>query len=392
MRSKSYQGPALFSFGFRPFFLLGAVVAASLVPVWLYSFIHGGDLLGGADPLRWHIHEMLFGYLSAVITGFLLTAIPNWTGRLPIAGTPLFALVLLWCAGRAAPFFLPGPISVALIDALFLPCVAVIAFREVLAGKNWRNLPVCLMVSLLALANIAFHLEALSVWTGDYAVRAGIALIVMLNALIGGRIVPSFTTNWLIKSDRAERPVAFNSFDKALLLFTAVVLALWVARPEASWVGVSLAVAALAHFLRLVRWKGWATSSSAIVVVLHLAYLWLPIGLALLAFVGLSSGMVPLSPGLHALTVGLMGLMPLAVMTRASLGHTGRTLKVGITGGIMYAMIFFAAVLRVFAAFMPEAYSWLISISGLLWCLGFTVFILQYGPMLLKPRPSVSIS
>lgn len=386
MPAKRYQGPAFLSFGFRPFFLFGALSAALLVPAWLYAFTHGSDFLGAADPLRWHVHEMLFGYLAAVITGFLLTAIPNWTGRLPIAGMPLLFLTLLWLAGRLMPFMVVEGTVAAIVDGVFLPCVAFAAAREVIAGKNWRNLPVCLMISLLALANVAYHLETLGIFTGDYATRAAIALVVMLNALIGGRIVPSFTTNWLIKSGRVERPVPLNEFDKLLLLATVAILLLWIALPDSKPVGGLLLAAGFGHLFRLARWKGWATLSSAIVVVLHLAYLWLPIGLALLGLDMLTGGQITPSAGIHALTAGLMGLMPLAVMSRATLGHTGRDLRAGTYGALMYGAVLLAAMLRVGAAITPEAYQWLLSGSGLFWVLGFLMFVLRHGIMLIKPR------
>ncbi len=387
MSARRYQGPAFLSFGFRPFFLMAGFSAAVLVPVWLYLFTHGGDLAGGMDPLRWHIHEMLFGYLAAVITGFLLTAIPNWTGRLPISGMPLLMLALAWLLGRVVMLAPVMPVTAATVDSVFLLAVAGLVSREVIAGKNWRNAPVCLIVSLLAASNIAFHIETLGVFSGDYAVRAALALIVMLNALIGGRIVPSFTTNWLIKSGRGERPVPFNQFDKVLLVATAAGLGIWVVVPQSQEAGAILLLVAFGHLVRLVRWKGWATASSAIVLVLHVAYLWIPIGFALLGLQTLvpDLGVAP-SAGIHALTAGLMGLMPLAVMSRATLGHTGRDLAAGSFGAGMYLAVFLAAVFRVFAPLVPGAYDILLSVAGLLWIIGFLMFFSRYGKMLIMPR------
>jgi len=387
MSAKRYQGPAFLSFGFRPFFLLAALSAALLVPVWLYLFTHGGDLAGGMDPLRWHIHEMLYGYLAAVITGFLLTAIPNWTGRLPISGLPLLMLALAWCLGRLAMLAPIQPVTAAAVDSVFLLAVAGLVSREVIAGKNWRNAPVCLIISLLAASNIAFHIETLGLFEGGYAIREALGLVVMLNALIGGRIVPSFTTNWLIKSGKNERPVPFNQFDKILLLATAAALVLWILGPQSIVVGGMLLLTGIAHLIRLVRWKGWATTSSAIVLVLHVAYLWIPIGLALVGLDQLmpDAGITP-SAGIHALTAGLMGLMPLAVMSRATLGHTGRDLAAGAFGGVMYLAIFLAAGLRVSAPLAPDTYSLMLTVSGFLWAAGFLMFVARYGMMLIRPR------
>ncbi len=387
MSAKRYQGPAFLSFGFRPFFLLAALSAAFLVPAWLYLFTHGGDIANGIGPLRWHIHEMLFGYLAAVITGFLLTAIPNWTGRLPISGMPLLMLALAWVLGRIAMLAPVLPTTAATVDSVFLIAVAGLVAREVVAGRNWRNAPVCLIVSLLAASNIAFHIETLGLFSGDYAVRAALALIVMLNALIGGRIVPSFSTNWLIKSGRGERPVSFNLFDKILLLATAATLVLWVVGPQSMVAGILLVMVAAGHLVRLARWKGWATAASAIVLVLHAAYLWLPVGLGLLGVEALVPGLgITQSAGIHALTVGLMGLMPLAVMSRATLGHTGRDLAAGAFGAVMYLAIFLAALFRVLAPVKPNAYDILLSVAGVLWCAAFLMFAFRFGKMLIAPR------
>jgi len=387
MSAKRYQGPAFLSFGFRPFFLLAALSAAIMVPIWLFLFAHGGDIASGIGPLRWHIHEMLFGYLAAVITGFLLTAIPNWTGRLPISGMPLLMLALAWLLGRIAMVAPVMPGAAATVDSIFLLAVAGLVSREVIAGRNWRNAPVCLIISLLAVSNIAFHIETLGLFSGDYAVRAALALIVMLNALIGGRIVPSFTTNWLIKSGKAARPVPFNQFDKILLLATAATLVLWVVGPQSMVAGMFLVMVAVGHLVRLARWKGWATVSSAIVLVLHAAYLWMPVGLALLGLDTLlpDAGITP-SAGIHALTAGLMGLMPLAVMSRATLGHTGRDLAAGRFGAGMYLAVFMAAVFRVLAPLVPETYDILLSVAGVLWCVAFLMFSVKYGKMLIAPR------
>jgi len=358
-----------------------------MVPIWLFLFAHGGDIASGIGPLRWHIHEMLFGYLAAVITGFLLTAIPNWTGRLPISGMPLLMLALAWLLGRIAMVAPVMPGAAATVDSIFLLAVAGLVSREVIAGRNWRNAPVCLIISLLAVSNIAFHIETLGLFSGDYAVRAALALIVMLNALIGGRIVPSFTTNWLIKSGKAARPVPFNQFDKILLLATAATLVLWVVGPQSMVAGMFLVMVAVGHLVRLARWKGWATVSSAIVLVLHAAYLWMPVGLALLGLDTLlpDAGITP-SAGIHALTAGLMGLMPLAVMSRATLGHTGRDLAAGRFGAGMYLAVFMAAVFRVLAPLVPETYDILLSVAGVLWCVAFLMFSVKYGKMLIAPR------
>lgn len=390
MSSKRYQGPAVLSFGFRPFFLLGALSAVLLIPVWLSMFAHGG-VAGYLHPAMWHIHEMIYGYLAAVIAGFLLTAIPNWTGRMPYVGLPLLSLVAIWLLGRIAMLASISPIAAAMIDCLFLVAIASVATREVLAGKNWRNSPVCLIIWLFALSNVAFHAEAIGQTGSDYAQRAAVGLLVLLNALIGGRIVPSFTTNWLIKNGKEQRPVPFNRYDKLLLIVTLAALSVWVVAPEQLIAGMALALVGFGHAYRLLRWKGWATRSSAIVFVLHAAYFWLPAGLVLLGMSALVPDAVPTSAGLHALTAGLMGLMPIAVMSRATLGHTDRLLAVGFYGALMYFVIVIGACLRVAASLMPEWYIALLYGSGLLWTLGFLMFVGRYGLLLVRPRPTNNI-
>lgn len=387
MARRQYDGPAFLSHGFRPFFLMAGLAGFLLVPGWLYLFFHGGLLPSGIDALDWHIHEMVFGYLSAVITGFLLTAIPNWTGRLPISGMPLVCLVLLWLLGRAL-MLVPVPDMVRAVgDSLFLIIMALVSAREVKAGKNWRNVPVCLLVGLFAIGNITFHGERLGVFDSDVAVRAALSVISVLIALIGGRIVPSFTTNWLIKAEATARPAPFNSFDKAVLALTVLALVFWSAAPDGVLTGALLMLAGALQFARLVRWKGWVPWRNALVLVLHLAYLWLPVGLVLL---GLSITMpdivaVP-SAGIHALTAGLMGMMTVAVMTRATLGHTGRDLAAGAVGFWLYSVLFAAAAIRVVASLVQDFYTDGIMISGGLWSIGFLIFVVHYGAMTLAPR------
>jgi uncharacterized protein involved in response to NO len=310
---RAYAGPALFSFGFRPFFLFGAAWSALIVPLWLGSFMHGGAL-----TRDWHIHEMMFGYLAAVIAGFLTTAVPNWTGRMPVIGGPLGALFGLWVAGRLAMLF-PGPFAYV-VDSLFLIALAGVIWREVLAGRNWRNLPVCLLVSLFAVANVGFHLSrGGSLAAGE---RIGLAAAAMLIALIGGRVVPSFTRNWL-KARGAERlPAPAGRLDQAVLILTGGALGLWAATPDQPLAGAALAAAGLANLLRLARWRGWATLAEPLVAILHAGYAWLGLGLALLG-ASVLTPLVPRTAGIHALTAGAIGVMTLAMMTQPRPHRTG---------------------------------------------------------------------
>src|SRR5689334_7402684 len=211
-RSRTHEGWPLFANSFRPFFLLGSIQAALAILVWLPLFYGELSLTSSFAPRDWHVHEMLYGYLPAIVTGFLFTAIPNWTGRLPLRGLPLLTLVIAWLAGRlAVTFGAAGPWWIALIiDASFLLLVVSAAAREIIAGRNWRNLPVVAMVATLLAGNIAFHVEVHVRGSADIAIRIGIAVVVLLIALIGGRIIPSFTRNWLVKENPGRLPVPFG--------------------------------------------------------------------------------------------------------------------------------------------------------------------------------------
>ncbi len=383
---RTYNGPALFARGFRPFFLGAGLFAAIAIPLWLSQAQSAGQF----DALAWHSHEMVFGYISAVLTGFLLTAIPNWTGRLPVTGWPLAALFALWVAGRLAPLVAEsvGPAALAL-EASFLVLLSIIAWREVLTGNNRRNIPICGLVSFFALANILFYLEPVLGLPPGIAIRAAIAVIAILIALVGGRIIPSFTRNWLAKRNPSVLPAPFGRFDIASLAVTAVALLLWVAQPAAFGSAVALLAAALLHLARLARWQGWRTVGEPLVLVLHVGYAWLPVSLGLLAFnTGALAVFWPVS-GLHALTAGTIGMMTVAVMTRAILGHTGRELTAGMGTVAIYVLIFLGAALRVIALTLPFDVTAGLHIAGTLWAGGFLLFVVLYGPLLVAGTKSV---
>ncbi|HEX6858638.1 MAG TPA: NnrS family protein [Caulobacteraceae bacterium] len=379
---RAYAGPALFSFGFRPFFLLGAAWAALAVPLWLLSLNYGGSLALTRD---WHTHEMLFGFLAAIVAGFLTTAVPNWTGRMPVIGLPLVGLAGLWIAGRAA-MAAPGfPVQLAaVVDSAFLLVLAAVIWREVLTGRNWRNLPVCGLVSVLALANVAFHMTR-GVWDPAVGERMAMAVAAVLIALIGGRIVPSFTRNWMRKQAIAAEPAVFGHVDRAALALTAAAASTWTALPATTISGALLVVAGGANLARLARWRGWLTGREPLVWILHLGYGWLGAGLLL---IGLSvlDPLVPRTAGVHALTAGAIGVMTLAVMTRATRGHTGRPLAADGGTLAIYIAINTAALVRVAAPFAGEAQSSALALSAMLWTAAFGGFALVYGSMLTSRR------
>lgn len=386
-RMRGYSGPALFSFGFRPFFLFASLWAALVVPLWTLAFT--GILPASFASRDWHVHEMLFGYLAGVIAGFLLTAVPNWTGRLPVVGTGLAGLFGLWLAGRAAMLIAPllGPWA-ALIDSLFLVALALVIWREVLTGRNVRNLPVCVLVTLLAAANIAFHLRAPApdaLWIGE---RVALAVAVVLIALIGGRIVPSFTRNWMAKREMKPEPAPQDRFDLAILVATGIALVVWLIAPLSLAAGVMLLAAGAGQLLRLARWRGWRTGAEPLVSILHIGYLWLAVGVALLGASALAPQHIAPTAGIHALAAGAIGVMTLAVMTRATRGHTGRALTAPWGTQLIYVLVNVGALTRVCSALLPSSHAWLLPISAVLWSASFALFAALYAPLLALPRRS----
>ncbi|MBR1203703.1 MULTISPECIES: NnrS family protein [unclassified Bradyrhizobium] len=383
---RNYRGPALLSYGFRPFFLFAAIYAGAAIPLWLAIFAGHVSLPTAFAPRDWHVHEMLFGYVGAVVAGFLLTAIPNWTGRLPIQGVPLALLFGSWVAGRAATSFsdIIGWRAALTIDAAFLVLLAAAAAREIVVGRKWNNLKVVAIVSLLAGANIAFHIEAHITGLAEYSTRAGVALVVTLVCVIGGRIVPSFTRNWLARRAPGRLPVPFNRFDAIAMVAGVCAMAAWVIFPTGRSTACALAAAGLLHFARLVRWAGDRTFSDRLVLILHVAYAFVPVGFFLC---GLSAvDFVAPGAGLHAWTGGAIGSMTIAVMTRASLGHTGQALKASGLVQAVYAAIVIAAVARVCAAIEPSHSVPLLMVSGIAWTSAFLGFVVAYAPLLCCAR------
>jgi len=382
-RRRAYQGPAILSFGFRPFFLLGAIYAGLAILVWLPLF-HGELSLHSAFAQRdWHVHEMLYGYLPAVMTGFLFTAIPNWTGRLPIRGKPLLTLVLVWIAGRIAVTISAdtGWLAAFVIDTSFLALVAVAATREILVGKNWRNLKIVVLIVLLLAGNTAFHIEAHVNGAADYSIRVGIAVVILLISLIGGRIIPSFTRNWLAREKPGRLPAPFGRLDMAIVAITALVLLVWIVRQDGPFVGAALGLAGLLHLVRLGRWAGGRTFGERLVLILHVGYAFVPLGFLLGA--AAAFGVVPPSAGIHAWMAGAAGIMTLAVMTRASLGHTGQPLIASLPTQAIYVATVVAALARMCAVIEPSRSEALLHVAAGAWAAAFLGFAVTYGPALL---------
>jgi len=385
-QDRVWQGWPLFANAFRPFFLLAAIQAALSILVWLPVFLGELSISSAFAPLDWHIHEMLYGFLPAVITGFLFTAIPNWTGRLPIRGIPLAVLVIVWLAGRVTVTFssATGWASALIVDAAFLALVGAAAAREIIAGKNWRNLRVVMLVLLLLAGNVLFHLEAHFHGAANYGLRIGISAVVLLISLIGGRIIPSFTRNWLVRENTGRLPVPFNRFDSVVLGLSAWVLLAWVVIPESKITGAGMALAGILHLMRLARWAGDRTSRDRLVLILHVAYIFVPMGFLLHAAAAFTS--LPPSAGIHAWMAGAAGAMTLAVMTRATLGHTGQALRASVATQVIYASIIVAALARICAAAWPAQMVVLLHIAACGWAIAFAGYAIAFGPLLVGSR------
>jgi uncharacterized protein involved in response to NO len=385
-RLRDCRGPALFSYGFRPFFFFGSIYAGAAMLVWLPAFFGTLQLGTAFAPQDWHVHEMLFGYIAAVVAGFLLTAVPNWTGRLPLQGRPLVLLFSIWVAGRVAVSVSAwiGWGVAAAVDSLFLIVLAAAAAREIIAGRKWGNLQVVVIVCLLAAGNLAFHLEAHFAGHAEYAAHGGVATVIVLIALIGGRIIPSFTRNWLARQGPGRMPSPFGRFDAATMTFTVLVLLLWLARPQDRITGVLLIACGLMHIVRLVRWTGYRTFADRLVLILHVAYAFIPIGFILAALSAFD--LVAPSAGLHAWTGGAIGTMTLAVMSRATLGHTGRRLEASAATHLIYASVLVAALARVCAALEVEHTQALLTVAGIAWAAAFLGFAAAYSRAFCQAR------
>ncbi|MBD9595567.1 NnrS family protein [Ensifer sp. ENS05] len=385
-RGLSTTGPVLFSYGFRPFFLAAALWAIGAMALWIAALILGLDLAGDYGAAHWHAHEMLFGFSSAVLGGFLLTAIPNWTGRLPVSGRPLAALFGLWVIGRVALLssgIIGLPVAAA-VEALFLPVLLLICSREVIVGRKWKDLKVIGGLIILSAANIWFHLSVLGNLDVDAAARLAIGAYTMLIMIVGGRIVPSFTRNWLNKVGRTDFPVSYNRFDTAAILIGVAALGAWTFAPVHIVTAAIAVIACAFHTVRLLRWHGSPTWPEKLLFVLHAAYAFVPLG-----FLAISAGAIELLsdyPVMHVLTVGVIAFMMLAVMTRATRGHTGRPLVGSALTSASYVAIAGAALIRPLAEVLPAHYHHLIALSGALWIAAFVLFTLEYGPMLVRER------
>lgn len=385
----SWSTPFWLTCGFRPFFLLGSLAMAVSVLAWLPLLLGAYQVPTTFTPRDWHVHTMLFGALPAIIAGFALTAVSTWTGRPHVAGRTLLALVLLWIAGRiavSASALIGAPVA-ALVDLAFLAALVAIVAREVLAARNHRNLVIVGAIALLGLANGWFHWEAMRLGMADHAPRAAISIILMLLMLVGGRIIPAFTGNWLKARDVQTLPAAVSRLDGVALAISGMALLAWTGFPRATTTGILLGAAGVATALRLSRWRGMQTWSEPLLTVLHLGYATIALGFLAVAASILADGAIDPASAVHVWTMGSFGLMTLAVMTRASRGHSGQPLKAGRLEIILFVLVLAGALARVVAPHAPGMTMPMFELAGLAWAAAYLGFVAAYGRMLLL-RPA----
>jgi uncharacterized protein involved in response to NO len=382
LKAEPPSGLPLLRLAFRPFYLGAAAISVAWMALWWLLLGGHAALPNAMPPVLWHAHEMLFGFVAAVVVGFLLTAGKLWTGLQTPRGAPLAALWLLWLAGRIASVAAAPPLFAA-IDTLFLLLAAAIFATLILRAHNLRNLKVVAVLGLLAIANGMFHLGALGLSWADplQALHGGLGLVVMLIAIIAGRVIPAFTQSATpglrLAEPRWLSPVA--------VACTALGLALWTCGMAARAGAAVLAAAALLQALRLAHWAPMAGRGRPILWVLHLSYAWLPLGLGLLA--ASQAGWIGESAGIHALAVGCVGGLVIGMMTRTARGHTGRELKVSRAEVAAYGLVMAAALARVAVPWLPPP----VQAAALLgaaaaWTLAFVLYLWRFAPWLLSTR------
>ncbi|WP_035374783.1 NnrS family protein [Pseudoduganella violaceinigra] len=375
------QPHPLLRLGFRPFYLLASALAVLSVPLWLAAYMGMLTILPAANVL-WHMHEMVFGFGGAVIVGFLFTAGRNWTNLQTPQGGQLAALAVLWIAGRAAMLLAPG-LPALLVDGLFLPLCAAAFGRVLMQAQSKRNYPICGILVLLSVANLLCHAAA-NGWITLSAltpVHGAILMITVLEAVIGGRVIPMFTRN----GAPGSQPVSVAWCEKAsiaLLLATAVA---WVAGLAGLLVATLAFAAAGSNAVRLAGWAPFATVRVPLLWILHLAYAWIVAGLVLLGFAALGIGSA--SSAFHALAVGGMSGLILGMITRTALGHTGRMLRAGLAESAMYLLLQAGALARLCANIIPAGIrDYLLAASALAWSVAFLLYLLVYAPYLSQAR------
>lgn len=377
----------ILALGFRAFYLLAAIFAVSALPLWL-GFYTGTFTFQGALPaMIWHSHEMIFGFAPAVMAGFLLTAVRNWTGQPTASGLALAGLASFWIAGRV--LLLTGPLpAAAIVDVMFLPAIAIAIAVPIWKSRNTKNFKLLGIVTALALLNVLFHLANLNLLPQSMLrsfLLLALDVVALLLAIMGGRVIPAFTNNAIQGANaRTDRRVEIVAIGSLLLIVVLEVVSLWWQIPDSVWI-VLLGAATVSHTIRLALWAPHRTVKQPLLLMLPVAYAWLPISFSLGALAALD--IVPSGIVVHALTIGAMSGLMLAMMTRSALGHTGRPLSAGWAEISAFAALQLAAIVRVFGTVLaPDFYRNVVIASGTLWTLAFTAFLIAYWPILTRPR------
>jgi uncharacterized protein involved in response to NO len=384
------SGPILrhpvFNLGFRPLFLLAGVFATLIIPLWLAILTGLWPTPTYLGPVGWHSHEMLFGYTMAVMAGFLLTAVRNWT-NLPTPTGPLLAgLALLWLTARFAlvsTAVVPAWL-VAVIDLAFLPAVAGVLLPPLWRSRNRRNIAFPFILLALTGANLVIHLQALGVLAlgSDRALQFTLNAVVLIITVIGGRVIPAFTANAL-PAARVYRLVWADVLAVALVIMVLVIDLFPFLHAIAGPVAL---LAAAANLIRMLHWRFLATRRVPMLWILHIGYVWLIVALALKGLVGIVPMVTP-SAAIHALTVGTIGGLTLGMMSRVSLGHTGRVIVAPTATTVAFILINVSAIIRMAIPIaMPRFYLPGLIVAGLLWAVAFTLFVIDFAPILTRPR------
>ena len=377
---------AFLSLGYRPFFLLGAIWAALAMALWIAMLSGRLALPTALTPVAWHAHELLYGSLPAIVAGFLLTAVPSWTERSPLTGVPLALLAMLWIAGRAAVACSAwlGPLTCASIDVAFLAALTTLIGREIVASRDWEDAGVVVLLAVLAAGNAIFHVEALRD-APSHGLRIAIGAAVALITLIGGRIVPAFTRNWLADRGPGRLPAPFVGFDAVTIGGGVVALVSWVTWPAQVFTAALCTLAALLHAARLARWAGERAAAERLVLILHVGYAFVPVGFACVAISAFAPSTLAPTTALHAWTAGAIGTMTLAVMTRATLGHSGRPLHADTMTSVLYAAVIVAALARIVSGVFQSS-RLLLDVAAGGWIVAFAGFAVTYAKMIVSPR------
>ena len=386
-RNGQPAGAAVLGLGFRPFYLLAGLFAVAAVPLWVAAYTGLLPIDGYLAGFAWHQHEMLFGFAVAVIAGFLLTAVPNWTGCATPTGFRLACLAALWILGRVLAF--TGPAFPAMLfDLAFLPVLAIVLAVPILRSQNSRNIKLIFVIFALAAANTVYHLSysgVLPARLNPVSINAALDVIVILIAIMSGRVVPAFTANAIpAASPRRDTAVEVIAIGTLLIVLLADTLSLVQPLPAAAWATLYF-IAAAAHGIRWWLWDPHRTFRNILLLMLPLAYAWIPLMLALRGMAAM--GLLPATAAVHALTIGAMASLMLAMMMRSALGHTGRELVASRSDFSAFVLLQLAALVRVAATLAGAAnYRILVEISAALWVLAFVVFLYRYAPMLTRTR------